>query len=174
MTRTVLWTLNAWALSLRGMKVRFPAYIGPTLIVAGIRQIAVGRNVVIWPGLRIEAHGDASITIEDGCVIGPNCHITCAGGLIIGAGTILEGMNVVTDISHTTTELEKAVNKRPWTIQPTRLGRGVFCGVGSLILPGSDIADGSVIEPNAVVTTKSEVRSLISGVPASFRAIPSV
>jgi len=168
-----MWAFNAFGLSMRGMKISFPCHIGPTLILAGLRQIVVEGNVVIWPGLRIEAHGEAIITIERDVVIGPNCHITCASDMTIGRGSILDGMNVLTNINHSAEELDKWVNERPWQITPTILGKNVHYGHGACILPGAVVPDESVIEANAVVaSTTATAASYFAGIPARPSDLP--
>jgi acetyltransferase-like isoleucine patch superfamily enzyme len=49
---------------------------------------------------------------------------------------------------------------------PIRIGRDVWVGSGSCILPGVTIGDGAVIGANSVVTQNIPPHSVVAGIPA--------
>ena len=49
---------------------------------------------------------------------------------------------------------------------PCKIGRGAWLGLGSVILPKVNIAEGCVIAAGAVVTKSTEPNGLYAGVPA--------
>ena len=172
--RKYLWALNAIGLRVRGMKMQFPAYVGPTLYIRNRRQIELGKRVRIWPGLRIEAYNGAKITIEDDVAIGAFCHITAAEDLVIGARSVYAGWNLITNINHSLENLEEHSLDRPWEISSVRLGERLFVGQGAKILPGSTIGSGSAIGANAVVSRlTAPENSVIAGVPARVLRVSS-
>jgi len=165
--RKYLWALNAVGLRLRGMKMQFPTYVGPTLYIRNRRQIELGKRVRIWPGLRIEAYNGAKITIEDDVALGAFCHITAAEDLVIGARSVYAGWNLITNINHSLENLEEHCLNRPWEISPVHLGQRLFVGQGAKILPGSSLGDGTAVGANAVVSRlDAPPNAVVAGVPA--------
>ena len=165
--RKYLWALNAVLLRLRGTKIQFPSYVGPTLYLKNRRQIEIGKHVRIWPGLRIEVYNDAKVIIEDDIALGPFCHINAAEDLIIGASSVYAGWNFISNVNHSLQSLEKHSLDRPWEIASVSLGERLFVGQGAKILPGSSIGSGSAVGANAVVSRLSAPEnSVIAGVPA--------
>lgn len=165
--RKYLWALNAFGLRLRGIKMQFPTYIGPTLYVRNHRQIELGRRVRIWPGLRIEVYNNAKVTIEDDVALGAFCHITAAEDLVIGACSVYAGWNLITNINHSLENLEDHSLDRPWEISSVHLGERLFVGQGAKILPGSSLGNGTAVGANAVVSRlEAPENSVVAGVPA--------
>jgi len=165
--RKFLWALNAVGLRLRGTKIRFPSYVGPTLYIRNRRQIELGKRVRIWPGLRIEVYNDAKITIEDDVALGPFCHITAHEDLVIGARSVYAGWNLITNINHSLEDLEKHSLDRPWEVSPVHLGERLFVGQGAKILPGSSLRAGTAVGANAVVSRlDAPENAVVAGVPA--------
>lgn len=170
--RKLLWAANAVGLRLRGMRMQFPSYVGPTLYTLGRRRIRLGKRVRIWPGLRVEVYEGATLTIEDDVIIGANCHITVAADLTIGAGSNFTGANVITDITHALREMEKPSVERPWDVVPVRLGRRLFVGHGAKILPGAQLGDACTVGANAVVgAVDAPDGAVLVGVPATIRRV---
>ena len=170
--RRYLWALNALGLRLRGVRMGFPCYIGPTLFLYNRRQMKLGKRVRIWPGLRLEVHNGATVTIEDGVALGPFCHITAAADLTIGADSLFSGFNLITNVNHTLEEPEKHPLDRPWEIAPVTLGKRLFVGQGARILPGSSLGDQCAVGANAVVSRlQAPDNAIISGIPARVQRI---
>lgn len=165
--RRMLWALNAVGLRLRGMKMQFPCYVGPTLFLLNRRQIRLGRRVRIWPGLRVEAHNGATLTIEDDVALGPFCHINLAADMTIRKGTVSAGWALITNINHTLEDTHQHLMDRPWEVSPVELGERIFLGQGAKILPGSRLGDDCNVGANAVVSRlDAPPGSTVGGVPA--------
>lgn len=158
---------------MRGMKMKFPSYVGPTLYVRNHKQIELGKRVRIWPGLRIEVYNDATITIEDDVALGAFCHITAAEDLVIGARSVFAGWNLITNINHSLENPEDHSLDRPWEIASVHLGERLFVGQGAKVLPGSSLADGVAVGANAVVSRlHAPENSVVAGVPAKVIRVP--
>ena len=162
----LLWTANAIRLKMLGTEIGMPSYVGPVTCLIGARQIKVGKRVRIWPGARIEVYGDAILTIEDEVSIGVNSHITVAEDMTIGSQSVFSGNNLITNITHSLTEMHMHPLERPMEVVPVHLGRRLFVGHGAKILPGANLADGCVVGANAVVATlEAPENAVIVGVP---------
>lgn len=87
---------------------------------------------------------DETIEIGDFCLIGPGVHIYTSG--------------------HT---LDK---KRDITKAPVKIGKGVWIGGGSIILPGVTIGDRASVGAGSVVTKNVPEDALVYGNPARKRS----
>lgn len=132
-------------------------------------SISIGRNVLIWPGCRIETVDVTSIAagieIGDGVTMQQNCHITAGGALLIGAGTTVLCDALITDVDHHYEQFGRRVIDQPMTVAPTRIGRNCFIGAGARILAGTVLGDSCVVGANAVVRGNYPSGVVIAGVP---------
>lgn len=106
-------------------------------------RLRLGSDVGIAAGCQINAAG--GIDIGDDVLIGPGCHIWSQNHRI-------EGRRVIREQAY---ERKRVV-----------LGRDVWLGAGTIVLPGVTIAEGTVVAAGAVVTKDTEPYSLVAGVPA--------
>ena len=104
------------------------------------KNITVGKNVFINSGCKFQDQG--GIVIEDGVLIGHN--------------TVLATLNHDFDPDKRST-LHPA---------PITIGKNVWIGSNSTILPGVTIGDGSIIAAGAVVTKDVPAGVIVAGVPA--------
>jgi acetyltransferase-like isoleucine patch superfamily enzyme len=135
--------------------------------------IAIGRNVLIWRGCRIEGvDSDARsnvflphISIGDGVTIQQNCHITAGGSLTIEAGATILYDAMITDVDHGYEEFGTRIVDQPIKVISTRVGRNCFIGSGAKILAGTTLGEGCVVGANSVVRGNYSAGSVIAGVP---------
>ena len=106
------------------------------------KNITVGKNVFINACCRFQDQG--GITVGDGCFIGHNVTIA----------TLNHDLNP-----------ETRANMLP---APVILGKNVWVGSDSTILPGVEIGDGAIIGAGSVVTKNVEPNTIVCGNPASF------
>ena len=105
-----------------------------------------------------------NITVGEGVFINACCHFQDHGGVVLGDGCQI-GHNVV----FATLNHGLAPEKRKSTIPaPIVLGKNVWVGSNSTILPGVTIGDNAVVAAGAVVTRDVEAGSIVGGVPARF------
>ncbi|MBC7228953.1 MAG: acyltransferase [Actinobacteria bacterium] len=115
-------------------------------------RISIADNVFIW-----------HYTILDG-----------TGGLTIGEGTQIGAwVGIFTHSSHIAIRLYgdhyqevPEAQKKGYLIAPIRIGRYVFIGAGSKILPGVDIGDGVLISADSVVKNNIDDFAIVAGNPA--------
>lgn len=106
------------------------------------KNITVGKNVFINACCRFQDQG--GITVGDGCFIGHNVTIA----------TLNHDLNP-----------ETRANMLP---APVILGKNVWVGSDSTILPGVEIGDGAIIGAGSVVTKNVKPNTIVCGNPAKF------
>jgi len=85
-----------------------------------LKKISLGKRVRIFPGIRLEAHGEnALILIEDNVGIGQNAHITAMGKLVIREESVILGNTFITDIEHCYSEPGVPVLEQPMVCRRT-------------------------------------------------------
>lgn len=104
------------------------------------KNIHVGRNVFINACCHFQDHG--GIAIGDGCQIGHNV--------------------VFATLNHLTSPEERHIT----VPAPILLGRNVWIGSNSTILPGVTIGDNAIVAAGAVVTGDVPAGAIVGGVPA--------
>ena len=90
------------------------------------------------------------------------CHFQDHGGIYIGDGTLIGSHVVLATINHGQNPVERADNLPA----PIRIGKNVWIGSRSTVLPGVTIGDGAVVAAGAVVTKDVPPNTVVGGVPA--------
>lgn len=164
----LMWAIRAILMKPFFGKFQFPGYIGSPVFVYGAKKIFISRKVRIFPGLRVECHGEGRLFIHENVTIGQNLHITCMGKLEIGKGTIMSGDVMITDIDHDYKDVTRSVIEQPNCYSKTHIGENCFIGFGSRIQAGTILGKGCVVGTNAVVRGNFPPHSVIVGVPAKI------
>jgi acetyltransferase-like isoleucine patch superfamily enzyme len=93
-------------------------------------------------------------------------YINAIGGIKMG-NDVLIGSNVtISSGKHAISGRDSSVFSRPSQPMPITFGNDIWLGAGVSILPGLDIADGTVIGANSVLTRSTEPYSVLVGAPA--------
>ena len=127
-----------------GMKVKGFCWIQPGVMFVNIHRLKVGRNFACNSGTYINALG--SIEMGDDVLIGSNVTISAGKHEIEGR--------------------EQSVFSRPAIPLPIHFGNDIWLGAGTVILPGLQLANGTVTGANSVITKDTESYSVMAGVPA--------
>lgn len=134
------------------------------------------RNKLLCELTSTQVPNSVTITSPFNCDFGKNLHlgenvffnsgvsIQDQGGVWIGDGCLI-GHNVVIATLNNELEPSKRQNLIP---SPVILGKNVWIGSNSTILPGVHIGDNSVIAAGAVVTKNVPENTIFGGVPAKF------
>jgi maltose O-acetyltransferase len=110
--------------------------------IASPRNVSIGDRVSF--GGRVYLNAAAEITIGNDCMIGYGATLTTA-----------------------THDPSAAQMNQTFLSEPIAVGNNVWIGTGATILPGVDLADGTVVGAGAVVTRSVyEPNTIIAGVPA--------
>ena len=154
-------------------------YIGRLHNLKGTEHISIGNNVSILDSTILTAIDNyfgkkynPEIIIEDNVIINPFNHITCINKIHIGTGTLTGKYVTITDNSHGTSSYNEVLSAplhRPlYSKGPVIIGKNVWIGDKSTILPGVTIGDGAVIGANSVITKDVPTFSIVAGNPAKI------
>ncbi|MBQ7186698.1 MAG: sugar O-acetyltransferase [Ruminococcus sp.] len=109
-----------------------------------------------------------NIHIGRGVFINAGCKFQDQGGIFIGDGCLIGHNTVIATLNHGLLPEERG----DLIPAPVHIGRGVWIGSGSIILPGVTIGDNAVIGAGSVVTKDVPADTVAVGDPA--KAIRSI
>ena len=157
--------------------------IGPRAFLRGLSCIEMGEDFTAGPGLWLEA-----ITRYDGesftpkIVIGNHVqinhfgHIAATHLIEIGDNVLMGSKVIITDHNHGQytrfphTSPHMVPTKRPLDRdRRVVIGKNVWLGDSVVLMPGSDIGEGSVIGANSVVLGSIPAFTIAAGAPATPR-----
>lgn len=164
--KKLMWVLRAAISKPAFGRIRMPSYLGPPILILGARNMYFDRRVRIFPGMRAESHHGGKIHIHENVSIGQCFHITAMGDIHIGAGTVISGFVMVTDIDHEYQDITKPVLEQPYALSATQIGENCFIGMGARIQAGTVLGKGCIVGTNAVVRGHFPDHSVIVGSPA--------
>ena len=102
--------------------------------------------------------------------INSGCHFQDQGGVYIGDGTLIGSQVVIATINHDIDPAHRGDNL-PSSVH---IGKNVWIGSHSTILPGVSIGDNAVVAAGAGVTRNVGADTIVGGVPAKvLKKIPS-
>lgn len=94
--------------------------------------------------------------------INSGCHFQDQGRIEIGDGSLIGHCTVITTINHDFDPKKRG----DMTTKPIIIGKNVWIGSNSTILPGVKIGDGAIVAAGSVVTKNVEENTVVAGVPA--------
>ncbi|MCL1794421.1 MAG: acyltransferase [Oscillospiraceae bacterium] len=164
------WAMRAILYKIRFKKIGKLSYIGKPIFLAGTKNVIIGNKVRIYPGLRMETHGEnASITIEDNVSIGQNFHIISQESeLIIGESSTISGNVLITNVDHDYKQIGVHIMKQDFIMKDTKIGANCFIGYGAVIQAGTILGKQCVVGSNAVVRGEFPDYCVIAGIPAKI------
>lgn len=125
-----------------------------------------GRGCV-YKGLSTQIAYPKFIEIEDFVHIGPHATIDGRGGIRIGKGTIIAPKVTIYSANHNyDDDLEALPFDNKIIAKSVVIGRYVWIGGNSIILPGVTIGQGAIIAAGSVVTKNVPDGALVGGNPA--------
>ena len=197
---TGLWTTYyKWVFRWRGIRFgRGLRVLGPLLlrIDGHARNIEIGDNVTLMPGVDLKVRENGRIILHDGAVLDTNvrlvaandarielgqdaqiamgCIVNAGADIIIGARTAVAGYCTIIASEH------RYLGPEPFMQQgyehtPVYIGQDVWIAANAFINRGSRIGDGAVISTGSIVNGDVPARAVVAGQPARivrFRAAP--
>ncbi len=134
--------IRALFFKLTGKPVEDTLSIFPPFYTDCGKNISVGKNVFINSGCRFQDQG--GITIGDGALIGHNV--------------------VLATLNHDEIPQKRSMMHPA----PIVIGKNVWIGANSTVVPGVTIGDGAIIAAGAVVTKDVPDNVIVGGVPAQI------
>jgi len=115
-------------------------------------RLVFGNKVTVYSGCRFRSRC-GELTVGDDVSFGPNCVIYewRAGGRI-GAGSMLAAGVILSGVNHGMDPEAGPYRDQPVQALPMEIGRNVWIGMNSTVMPGVSIGDNSVIGAGSVVT----------------------
>lgn len=105
-----------------------------------------------------------NITIGKNVFINSGCHFQDQGGITIGDNTLIGHNVVLATLNHEFAPEERGTMHPA----PIIIGRDVWVGSSTTIVPGVTIGDGAIIAAGSVVTRDVPERMIVGGVPAKI------
>ncbi|UCF35402.1 MAG: acyltransferase [Acidobacteriota bacterium] len=133
--------------------------------IRGTGNLKVGSNLFLYRELYLETQEEGEIAIGDDVVMSRGVHIVSFNRIEIGDGTMIGEYTSIRDANHRFGG-GVAIRTSGHDSKPIRIGKNVWIGRCSTILPGITIGDEAVVGANAVVTKDVAPGALVAGVPA--------
>ncbi len=153
--------LTHWLLFFKPFRMWFQKYkigsigsnseIRPYCTIIGTQNVVIGNNVIIPNGTTLcNLPGDKKsfIYIEDDVLLGPNVAIYSS--------------------THNFQNIEIPIKNQGYKTAETRLKKGCWVGINSVILPGVTIGKNSVVGANSVVNIDVPDFAVVAGAPAKI------
>lgn len=164
----VQWYLKTLLTKWRYGSVGRHSYLGRSVFIQRPKQLFLGENVRIYPGMRAEMTTEqAKITIGDNVSVGQNFHVVSYNQeLHIGANTTISANVFISNVNHDYHEIDVHALMQKMIVKPTVIGEYCFIGYGAVLLPGTVLGRQCIVGANAVVSGKFPDYSVIAGNPA--------
>ena len=130
----------------------------------GTRNIRLGRNALIYPGVYLETQGSGVITLGDDVVLSRGVHIVAFERVTLGDGCMVGEYASLRDANHKVDSI--SIREAGHVSAPITIASNVWIGRGATVLKGVSIGAGSVVGANAVVTKVVGAQQIVGGVPA--------
>ena len=141
------------------------------LVALGRGRLTLGNNVSVGAHSQVvisTSFGDIGehITIGDNVGFGEFAYIGGAGGVSIGAETIIGQYFSVHPENHIFEASGEAIRKQGVSRKGITIGRNCWIGSKVTVVDGASIGDNCVVAAGAVVTGSFPKNKMIGGVPA--------
>ena len=105
-----------------------------------------------------------NILVKENVFFNSGCRFQDQGGIEIEEGALIGHNVVLATLNH---EIDPE-RRQICVPAPIKIGRNVWIGSNSTILPGVSIGDNSIVAAGAVVTKDVPANVIVGGVPAKF------
>lgn len=137
---------------------------GP-IVVVGTADIQIGLRSRISRDVELGTEENGKIKIGESVRINRGTTLFAYREILIGDHTLIGEFVTVRDANHGIAP-DQLVRAQGHDSKAITIGRDVWIGRGSVILPGVNIGDGCIIGANSVVTKSIEAGMIAVGTPA--------
>lgn len=167
-----VWACRVFFYKLFFGKIGKFTYIGKPVFMEGCRNIFIGNNVRIFPGLRIQTLDDGKIFIGNNVAIEQNVHIISGcSELKIEKDCVISANVLITNHSHSYEKIDLSVLEQPNLYDKTYVGESCFIGFGACILAGTKLGRHCIVGANSVVKGVFPDYCVITGIPGKITKI---
>ncbi len=123
------------------------------------------KDVSIAPGARYR--GAEFITVGNHVSIGIDNFLQASAGLTLDDHVLLGPGIKIWTVNHKFDDLDTPIKKQGYEHKPVYIGKNVWIGAGSFIMPGVELPKGCIVSAGSVVGVKKYPEyALIAGNPA--------
>ena len=135
------------------------------IYLIGTGNVNIGSRSRIGPGVEFGTEASGHIVLGKSVRVNRGTTLVSYEHISIGDDTLIGEFVSIRDANHGVSP-EKLIREQPHTRKAIKIGRDVWIGRGSVILPGVEIGDGSIIGANSVVTKSVPAGTIAVGSPA--------
>jgi acetyltransferase-like isoleucine patch superfamily enzyme len=158
-----IWSFSKLREAMSGQLHSSNVIVGP-VSVEGTRNIRIGRNARIYPGVLLETQGTGSIDIGDNVVLSRGVHIVAFDAVKLGDDCMVGEYASIRDANHV--KHQKSMRDSGHDSGAIELGSNVWVGRSACVLKGVRIGSTCIVGANAVVTRDIPCGHRATGVPA--------
>lgn len=129
-------------------------------------SITILGNSIIGRNTRITTGGHGKIIISENVHIDDYTFVMAHQEIVIGKNTTIAPFCFIVDFNHKFSRDGLSVMKQGFFAKRIKIGAGVWIGTHTVVLPGVEIGDGSVIGAGSIVTHDVPARVIVAGNPA--------
>lgn len=166
----IMWFVRTQFIRFFYGKIGKKSYLGKTLFVQRKKNVFIGDNTRIYPGMRAEITMEtAKVKIGNNVSVGQNFHVVSYDGeLVISDNVTISGNVFISNVDHDYSEIGKHILEQNMLLKETFIGEGSFIGYGAVILPGTVLGKQCIVGANSVVKGKFPDYCVIAGSPAAI------
>lgn len=134
--------------------------------------VEIGYKVKFSSNIRII--GPKNLIIGNKTKITNRTVLDATGGLQIGDDVLIGFETIILTSQHKFADCEKPINQQGMEEKTVKIGKDVWIGARTIILPGIQIGDHAIIGAGSIVTTNVPDWAIVAGNPAKLISVRKV